>query len=93
MLKDNTKIIICEYYSRINFYNSIIEFYSCLLYTSDAADEEDSVDLGGRRIIKKKKKNEITDTEKITKKNHIKHDKQKTEYRKRSDTTTAMIAA
>src|SRR5664280_3268741 len=25
-----------------------------LLYTSDAADEEDSVDLGGRRIIKKK---------------------------------------
>src|SRR5674536_377932 len=28
----------------------------CLLYTSDAADEEDSVDLGGRRIIKKKNK-------------------------------------
>ena len=36
--------------------------WSCLLYTSDAADEEDSdaadeedsVDLGGRRIIKKK---------------------------------------
>eukprot|EP00658_Telonema_sp_P-2_P025099 TRINITY_DN20109_c0_g1_i1.p1 TRINITY_DN20109_c0_g1~~TRINITY_DN20109_c0_g1_i1.p1 ORF type:complete len:135 (-),score=32.58 TRINITY_DN20109_c0_g1_i1:59-463(-) len=27
----------------------------CLLYTSDAADEEDSVDLGGRRLIKKKK--------------------------------------
>src|SRR5665648_168605 len=27
----------------------------CLLYTSDAADEEDSVDLGGRRIIKKRK--------------------------------------
>src|SRR5664279_5737115 len=26
----------------------------CLLYTSDAADEEDSVDLGGRRVIKKK---------------------------------------
>src|SRR5665648_1176385 len=25
---------------------------TCLLYTSDAADEEDSVDLGGRRIIK-----------------------------------------
>eukprot|EP00656_Telonema_subtile_P006245 TRINITY_DN12868_c0_g2_i1.p1 TRINITY_DN12868_c0_g2~~TRINITY_DN12868_c0_g2_i1.p1 ORF type:complete len:211 (-),score=45.03 TRINITY_DN12868_c0_g2_i1:28-660(-) len=25
----------------------------CLLYTSDAADEEDSVDLGGRRIHKK----------------------------------------
>ena len=28
----------------------------CLLYTSDAADEEDSVDLGGRRLIRKKKK-------------------------------------
>eukprot|EP00658_Telonema_sp_P-2_P015172 TRINITY_DN15823_c0_g1_i1.p1 TRINITY_DN15823_c0_g1~~TRINITY_DN15823_c0_g1_i1.p1 ORF type:complete len:199 (-),score=61.13 TRINITY_DN15823_c0_g1_i1:41-637(-) len=28
---------------------------TCLLYTSDAADEEDSVDLGGRRIIKKTK--------------------------------------
>ena len=26
----------------------------CLLYTSDAADERSSVDLGGRRIIKKK---------------------------------------
>ena len=30
--------------------------FSCLLYTSDAADERSSVDLGGRRIIKKKKK-------------------------------------
>src|SRR5664280_1102321 len=29
-----------------------IGVYTCLLYTSDAADEEDSVDLGGRRIIK-----------------------------------------
>ena len=42
---------------------SIIRYYipqntrnaSCLLYTSDAADERSSVDLGGRRIIKKKK--------------------------------------
>ena len=32
---------------------------TCLLYTSDAADEEDSVDLGGCRRIKKKKKNDI----------------------------------
>src|SRR5665648_1094599 len=32
----------------------ISAFIICLLYTSDAADEEDSVDLGGRRIIKKK---------------------------------------
>ena len=28
----------------------------CLLYTSDAADERSSVDLGGRRHIKKKHK-------------------------------------
>ena len=28
---------------------------TCLLYTSDAADERSSVDLGGRRIIKKKR--------------------------------------
>ena len=32
---------------------------TCLLYTSDAADERSSVDLGGRRIIKKKKKTHI----------------------------------
>ena len=30
----------------------------CLLYTSDAADERSSVDLGGRRILKKKNKSE-----------------------------------
>ena len=29
-------------------------YWTCLLYTSDAADELDGVDLGGRRIIKKK---------------------------------------
>ena len=31
---------------------------TCLLYTSDAADERSSVDLGGRRIIKQKNKNQ-----------------------------------
>ena len=31
------------------------EQYTCLLYTSDAADDLLCVDLGGRRIIKKKK--------------------------------------
>ena len=34
---------------------TLVQAYSCLLYTSDAADERSSVDLGGRRIIKKKK--------------------------------------
>ena len=32
----------------------LTKHYACLLYTSDAADERSSVDLGGRRIIKKK---------------------------------------
>ena len=39
----------------------------CLLYTSDAADERSSVDLGGRRIIKKKtKKKRKTNKKKTT---------------------------
>ena len=33
--------------------------WHCLLYTSDAADERSSVDLGGRRIIKKKNNGDI----------------------------------
>ena len=32
---------------------------SCLLYTSDAADDLTRVDLGGRRIIKKLKKTQF----------------------------------
>ena len=35
---------------------------TCLLYTSDAADERSSVDLGGRRIIKKKQQQHNTHT-------------------------------
>ena len=41
--------VIVEDIASFNYWND------CLLYTSDAADEEDSVDLGGRRLIKKKK--------------------------------------
>ncbi|VTU58567.1 hypothetical protein AMBR_CKHPCMOK_01098 [Lacticaseibacillus rhamnosus] len=37
------------------------KLWGCLLYTSDAADEGLGVDLGGRRIIKKKKINEDVD--------------------------------
>src|SRR5664280_984138 len=33
------------------YFRNQIDLPCCLLYTSDAADEEDSVDLGGRRII------------------------------------------
>ena len=42
---------------------------ACLLYTSDAADERSSVDLGGRRIIKKKNNIEDSDTAIIEHKN------------------------
>eukprot|EP00658_Telonema_sp_P-2_P010161 TRINITY_DN13827_c0_g1_i6.p1 TRINITY_DN13827_c0_g1~~TRINITY_DN13827_c0_g1_i6.p1 ORF type:complete len:193 (+),score=39.21 TRINITY_DN13827_c0_g1_i6:200-778(+) len=42
----------CKFPSDLSYAKS----QNCLLYTSDAADEEDSGDLGGRRIIKKKKK-------------------------------------
>ena len=41
-----------RYAQRMNF---------CLLYTSDAADDLLCVDLGGRRIIKKKKTQETED--------------------------------
>src|SRR5678815_1806343 len=38
----------------VQFFKERGESYKvCLLYTSDAADERSSVDLGGRRIIKK----------------------------------------
>ena len=40
----------------INSAAPLHESRTCLLYTSDAADERSSVDIGGRRIIKKKKK-------------------------------------
>ena len=38
----------------------------CLLYTSDAADERSSVDLGGRRLIKKQITSSHNDTKKTT---------------------------
>ena len=48
------------------------EYLSCLLYTSDAADERSSVDLGGRRIIKKKNNVKIQCSSSQQKKNHQK---------------------
>ena len=42
---------------------------ACLLYTSDAADERSSVDLGGRRIIKKKQREEKRKKKKLKHKN------------------------
>ena len=52
--------------ARPNNAKPIVERFAtaCLLYTSDAADERSSVDLGGRRIIKKKNRveNETAET-------------------------------
>eukprot|EP00831_Metopus_contortus_P046173 TRINITY_DN37062_c0_g1_i1.p1 TRINITY_DN37062_c0_g1~~TRINITY_DN37062_c0_g1_i1.p1 ORF type:complete len:163 (-),score=44.79 TRINITY_DN37062_c0_g1_i1:51-539(-) len=47
--------------------NFKLDQYICLLYTSDAADDTPCVDLGGRRIIKKKtlsKKQQAMDRQK-----------------------------
>ena len=46
---------------------------ACLLYTSDAADERSSVDLGGRRIIKKKKQDEREEKSKYKQKQYHTH--------------------
>ena len=53
-----------------NFYRRHI---ICLLYTSDAADERSSVDLGGRRIIKKKTSVDIGGSRNIKKKTQQKN--------------------
>ena len=50
-----TAYLFTLYYDvAVSVYLEIGHIASCLLYTSDAADERSSVDLGGRRIIKKK---------------------------------------
>ena len=54
------EIAIAEMYrtkipASIKLAQGLLESNCCLLYTSDAADERSSVDLGGRRIIKKNK--------------------------------------
>ena len=64
---------------------------TCFLYTSDAADERSSVDLGGPRIIKKKKKRDPVyttyDTKSITTQNNNEHsDHQLTNIRLRNKT-------
>ena len=50
-VKEITHFVDAVYYLHIK---KGVPFMDCLLYTSDAADDASSVDLGGRRIIKKK---------------------------------------
>ena len=52
--REAQQVVVYESCSGINEV-SLEALEACLLYTSDAADERSSVDLGGRRIIKKKK--------------------------------------
>ena len=58
--------MIKKYLEKIYLFLIFILLYApiltliCLLYTSDAADEEDSVDLGGAGIVKKKKQTHNT---------------------------------
>ena len=57
-LSNTAKILYSLFLDRLKFavQNGWVDHNGCLLYTSDAADEEDSEDLSGRRTIKKKKK-------------------------------------
>ena len=55
-LDPQTRQLIWNVIEKLQKTENMTVFLTCLLYTSDAADEEDSVDLGGRRIIKKKKR-------------------------------------
>ena len=52
----NTKMGILQGKQKVSPDSLANLVYDCLLYTSDAADERSSVDLGGRRIIKNKYK-------------------------------------
>ena len=54
---------LADYYENAMNTNMIMKMFlksTCLLYTSDAADDLLCVDLGGRRIHKKKKNKAVT---------------------------------
>src|SRR5678815_6195927 len=55
-VQDVMQMVYLKAYQGLAGFRGDARFSTCLLYTSDAADERSSVDLGGRRIIKKKKK-------------------------------------
>ena len=59
--KDVLRMLQALFYSLVILFSLLwLSFHNaCLLYTSDAADERSSVDLGGRRIIKKKRTIEL----------------------------------
>ena len=53
---DDQDLDLRDFAARRQVDGRLCQLVGCLLYTSDAADERSSVDLGGRRIIKKKNK-------------------------------------
>ena len=55
MYVSQTKLVfnIILHNNIINQNRKTYKYITCLLYTSDAADDMQCVDLGGRRIIKK----------------------------------------
>ena len=54
------KLFFCKQtHININYVKQSSLYTDCLLYTSDAADDTPCVDLGGRRIIKKKRRKRI----------------------------------
>ena len=55
LLRERDELSCAEIGERLGASRAAVKS-GCLLYTSDAADERSSVDFGGRRIIKKKKK-------------------------------------
>ena len=63
--------------------------YICLLYTSDAADERSSVDLGGRRIIKKKHNGQLVGRDSLTTRKVTEHNE--TQSTDRADDVRARV--
>ena len=60
----------------------------CLLYTSDAADERSSVDLGGRRVIKKKKTTYVSTAPRNYEKQHRYLNRDKVTHKKYTQENT-----
>ena len=54
LVNKGAAVLVKDTEAKEKLITEIQSLLSCLLYTSDAADERCSVDLGGRRIIKKK---------------------------------------